>query len=95
MGRLGYDQTADYDGVHFSQNSDVDATLTGTVSVILVIFICVILYPCCSWKGRRRFMRILKWCFRSCCCRIDCVAPLSVNEAMSRYEESPLLQASV
>ena len=49
----------------------------------------ILLYPCCSFKGRRKFLRLLKSCYLCCCCRIDFVSKLSLTEAITRYVEEP------
>lgn len=69
------------------------------VGICIIIFFfpfgCIgfMFYPCCSLKGRGKFLGILRSCFKQCCCRCDCVSPLTLYQAMLRYEEDPLMSS--
>lgn len=47
---------------------------------------------CCSLTGRNRFMKYLKACYFSCCCRFDCISNMSLYDAILRYEEDSTLK---
>jgi len=54
-----------------------------------LFLLCSCFYGCSSFDGRSWLIEYLNKIYLYCCCRFECVTPLSLYELISRYEEDP------